>query len=158
MKPHRALLALLAATGVSLAVAVPAFAHPLGNFTINRFSQIQLNGDRIDVLYVVDYAEIPTFQEKQRIADDPAYVDRQVRDLTAGLVLEVSGQRVPLTAIVRQIGLATTRAEVLLVRDGKEIVLKPGDLFHVKPGHDSWVVGDEPYVSIHFLGAGQYAK
>jgi len=121
MKPHRALLALLAATGVSLAVAVPAFAHPLGNFTINRFSQIQLNGDRIDVLYVVDYAEIPTFQEKQRIADDPAYVDRQVRDLTAGLVLEVSGQRVPLTLddhsvgfLDGQGGLQTMRLQILL--------------------------------------------
>jgi hypothetical protein len=27
----------------------------------------------------------------------------------------------------------------------------------VAPGHDSWVVGDEPYVSLHFLGAGEYA-
>jgi len=30
-------------------------------------------------------------------------------------------------------------------------------LFHVLPGHDSWVVGDEPYVSLHFLGAETYA-
>jgi hypothetical protein len=33
----------------------------------------------------------------------------------------------------------------------------PGDCFHVPPGHDSWVVGDEPYVSLHFLGADDYA-
>ena len=32
-----------------------------------------------------------------------------------------------------------------------------GDLFYVPPGHDSWVVGDEPYVSLHFLGAEDYA-
>ena len=32
-----------------------------------------------------------------------------------------------------------------------------GDLFHIAPGHDSWVVGDEPYVSLHFLGADRYA-
>lgn len=32
----------------------------------------------------------------------------------------------------------------------------PGELFHVPPGHDSWVVGDEPYVSLHFLGADEY--
>ena len=39
------------------------------------------------------------------------------------------------------------------------VEMKPGDLFYV-PGHphDSWVVGDEPYVSLHFLGAGKYAS
>jgi hypothetical protein len=31
-------------------------------------------------------------------------------------------------------------------------------LFYIGPGHDSWVVGDEPYVSLHFLGAEHYAK
>jgi hypothetical protein len=37
--------------------------------------------------------------------------------------------------------------------------LTPGTLFHVPPSpHDSWVVGDEPYVSLHFLGADQYAR
>ena len=36
-------------------------------------------------------------------------------------------------------------------------VMEPGELFHVAAGHDSWVVGDEPYVSLHFLGAGDYA-
>jgi hypothetical protein len=30
-------------------------------------------------------------------------------------------------------------------------------VFAVPPGHDSWVVGDEPYVSLHFLGASDYA-
>src|ERR1700751_3699355 len=34
---------------------------------------------------------------------------------------------------------------------------KPGDLFYIPGGHDSWVVGDEPYVSLHFLGAEKYA-
>lgn len=41
--------------------------------------------------------------------------------------------------------------------DGRVIDLTPGDLFAIAPGHDSWVVGDEPYVSIHFLGADAYA-
>ena len=31
-------------------------------------------------------------------------------------------------------------------------------LFYIAPGHDSWVVGDEPYVSLHFMGAGDYAR
>jgi hypothetical protein len=42
--------------------------------------------------------------------------------------------------------------------DGEEVVVGPGDLFHCPAGHDSWVVGDAPYVSIHFLGASEYAK
>jgi hypothetical protein len=43
--------------------------------------------------------------------------------------------------------------------DGSVTVLAPGTLFHVgKRPHDSWVVGDEPYVSLHFLGAESYAR
>jgi hypothetical protein len=36
--------------------------------------------------------------------------------------------------------------------------MKAGDLFYIAPGHDSWVVGDEPYVSLHFLGAAEYVR
>ena len=41
--------------------------------------------------------------------------------------------------------------------DGTEFRMEPGHLFAVAPGHDSWVIGDEPYVSLHFLGASTYA-
>lgn len=42
--------------------------------------------------------------------------------------------------------------------DGADIIeMRAGDVFYIPPGHDSWVVGDEPYVSLHFLGAGDYA-
>lgn len=37
-------------------------------------------------------------------------------------------------------------------------VMEPGDVFAVPPGHDSWVVGDEPYESLHFLGADEYGS
>src|SRR5580704_6231173 len=36
--------------------------------------------------------------------------------------------------------------------------MRAGDVFYIGPGHDSWVVGAEPYVSLHFLGASEYAK
>ena len=42
--------------------------------------------------------------------------------------------------------------------DGQVIDLGPGDLFEIGPGHDSWVVGDEPYVSIHLMGADTYTR
>jgi len=35
--------------------------------------------------------------------------------------------------------------------DGRVIEMRAGDVFYISPGHDSWVVGDEPYVSFHFL-------
>ncbi len=41
--------------------------------------------------------------------------------------------------------------------DGRYFEIGPGDLVHVPPGHDSWVVGDNSYVSLHFLGAATYA-
>jgi quercetin dioxygenase-like cupin family protein len=43
--------------------------------------------------------------------------------------------------------------------DDRVIELHPGSVFYVPPEpHDSWVVGKEPYVSLHFLGADQYAR
>jgi quercetin dioxygenase-like cupin family protein len=58
---------------------------------------------------------------------------------------------------VEHVGLVVSGRAAVLMDDGTELVMKPGDLFHVPPGHDSWVVGDEPYVSLHFLGAESYA-
>jgi quercetin dioxygenase-like cupin family protein len=58
---------------------------------------------------------------------------------------------------VEHVGLVLSGRAVAKMDDGSERVMGPGDLFHVPPGHDSWVVGDEPYVSLHFLGADDYA-
>jgi quercetin dioxygenase-like cupin family protein len=56
------------------------------------------------------------------------------------------------------IGLVISGRVAVLMSDGAKVEFKPGDVFYVSPGHDSWVVGDEPYVSLHFLGADAYAK
>jgi hypothetical protein len=58
---------------------------------------------------------------------------------------------------VEHVGLVVSGVCAVKMRDGAEHHLTPGDLFFVRPGHDSWVVGDEPYVSLHLLGAGTYA-
>ena len=42
--------------------------------------------------------------------------------------------------------------------DGSEFIAGPGDITSLPSGHDAWVVGDEPYVSLHFLGADHYLK
>jgi quercetin dioxygenase-like cupin family protein len=58
---------------------------------------------------------------------------------------------------VEHVGLVVSGQAVAKMDDGREVVMKSGDFFYVPPGHDSWVVGDEPYVSIHFLGSETYA-
>jgi ABC-type nickel/cobalt efflux system permease component RcnA len=110
MKRFLFLLVVLAA----LCAPAAATAHPLGNFTINRFSRLELSGDRLYVLYVLDLAEIPTFQAGT--IDPHAYAQRIAR----GLVLTVDGQRVVVmpraTALAHPLGaggLHTTRLEVL---------------------------------------------
>lgn len=47
---------------------------------------------------------------------------------------------------------------MIAMDDGKRTEVGPGDVFYAPPGHDSWVVGDEPYVSLHFGGAERYAN
>ena len=71
-----------------------ALAHPLGNFTVNRYAGIELSGNRIYVHYAVDLAEIPTFQEGARFAK-PGIASRLAR----GLDLAVDGKRRPLRVV-----------------------------------------------------------
>jgi quercetin dioxygenase-like cupin family protein len=60
---------------------------------------------------------------------------------------------------VEHVGLVVSGVATAAFADGRVVELRPGDLFHIPPEpHDSWVVGDEPYVSLHFLGADRYAK
>jgi hypothetical protein len=60
---------------------------------------------------------------------------------------------------VEHIGLVMSGAATAAFDDGQVIELRAGDLFHIPPEpHDSWVVGGEPYVSIHFIGADAYAR
>ena|ERR1700736_1791230 len=59
---------------------------------------------------------------------------------------------------VEHVGFVVSGHCVAEMADGTRIDLKAGDLFHVPPGHDSWVVGDEQYVSLHFTGVDKYAR
>jgi ethanolamine utilization protein EutQ (cupin superfamily) len=44
------------------------------------------------------------------------------------------------------------------MNDGTELDFEAGDAMRIPPGHDAWVVGDEPYVAVDFTGGAQYAK
>ena len=108
-------LVLILAALAALAAPFVASAHPLGNFTVNRFSRIQVAGDRIYVRYVLDLAEIPTYQAGR--IDPRAYARRLAR----GARLSVDGRLAPLTPLKQRLahpqgagGLRTTRLEVIL--------------------------------------------
>lgn len=58
---------------------------------------------------------------------------------------------------IEHVVLVTQGRMVVAMRGGEEVEIGPGDLCYIPPGHDSWVVGDEPYVSLHFVGAEAYA-
>jgi ABC-type nickel/cobalt efflux system permease component RcnA len=110
-----ALATVAAAVLAGLALPALASAHPLGNFTINRFSRIEVSGPRLYVRYVLDMAEIPTYQAGH--IDPGAYARR----IAANARLSVDGRPtnlVPLrTALAHPrgaAGLRTTRLEVIL--------------------------------------------
>ena len=60
---------------------------------------------------------------------------------------------------VEHVGMVVAGTAAVEFEDGEVMLLQKGELFAI-PGvpHDSWVVGDERYVSLHFLGADAYAK
>ena len=97
----------IAAFAVPGVIAAPAAsAHPLGNFTVNRYSGLLLSPGRVRLTYVLDMAEIPTFQETPHIDTDgdgtvtgperQAWADRTAPSLLEGLTLIVAGRPVAL--------------------------------------------------------------
>ena len=80
-----------------------ALGHPMGNFSVNHYSRITLESDRIRIRYLIDLAEIPTYQELQQAniratAMDPnstaviRYIAEKGVELGKGLTLEVNGK------------------------------------------------------------------
>jgi ABC-type nickel/cobalt efflux system permease component RcnA len=126
---------LLAISAIALFCGLPpaarAIAHPLGNFSINRYARLELGRQQARIHYVIDRAEIPALQEAKRIdtngdgnlsdSERAAYLDAQARELAAGVVLRADGQPLNLTiasrtfeALPGQGGLQTHRIELTL--------------------------------------------
>jgi len=115
-----AVAALAAALAVGAAVAGPASAHPLGNFSVNHLDVVRVSADRVDVRYILDQAEIPTFRQRDL---SPAQVLDRTRALVArGVTVQAGGRPVPLRLApggrisfpIGAGGLHTTRVELLL--------------------------------------------
>jgi ABC-type nickel/cobalt efflux system permease component RcnA len=127
---HWLLLAVMGglfAASVSLATgAQDAEAHPLGNFTVNRYSLIEVDADEIYLLYIVDMAEIPTFQELGELdtngdgevdeRENRGYRERTVEELKKGLAVVVDGRSVELNAVSSTLGLPEGEAGLQTLR------------------------------------------
>src|SRR5580704_19604066 len=91
-----------------------SFAHPMGNFSVNHYSKVTIKRGKVEVRYLIDMAEIPTFQEIRQFditpkADDPStfrYLNGQEQLLKEGLCLESDGQAVRLDTISHQVAFA----------------------------------------------------
>jgi ABC-type nickel/cobalt efflux system permease component RcnA len=91
-----------------------AFAHPMGNFSVNHYGKIKVGQTSAEILYLVDMAEIPTYQEMRQFGinthpDDAAdllYLDGEQTRLKQGLTLEIDGRAVHLDTISRQVAFA----------------------------------------------------
>jgi ABC-type nickel/cobalt efflux system permease component RcnA len=135
----------------------------MGNFSVNHYSKITFESDRIRVRYFIDLAEIPTYQELQlaniSLAEvDPnsaaaiRYVARRGVDLGHGLDLEVNGKPVLLRLVSSAVifppgagGLPTmkmgfvyeaTYASILSMNDRRQVNLYYLDRNY--PGHTGW--------------------
>jgi nickel/cobalt transporter (NicO) family protein len=145
----RRLAAVLTLAGLAalaaLVLPAAASAHPLGNFTINRFSRLETSGPRLYVLYVLDMAEIPTFQAGR--IDPQTYARRIARNAE----LTVGGRRARLTPVAHALahpqgagGLRTTRLELVLrgpILHGQTAVVYHDDNYKGRIGWKEIVVG-----------------
>jgi len=110
-------LAILGVLAAGLLAPVAAQAHPLGNFTINRFARVEVSGHRLYVRYVLDLAEIPTYQARRDGVDATVYARR----IASGLHVTLSGRAVSLRPVAHALafprgvgGLHTMRLELIL--------------------------------------------
>ena len=138
---RRALLVLIALA--ALAIPAAASAHPLGNFSFNHLSEVRILSDRVEVTYLLDQAEIPTFQERgESTAEVVAAKRAEVLDR---LDLTVDGSPVELKPAGApelelrpgQGGLQTTRFQLELaatVDDPRNVELHDGTF----PGRLGW--------------------
>ena len=135
---RRCLVVLLGTAALALGPALPASAHPLGNFTVNTADRLQVTADGLDVLHVVDTAEIPTGQlaQARRGFDQDGngalsqpeldgYAVATCATVADDLQLTVDGSPRTLTVVTTRAvsrpgaaGLPTTRLECLLRSPG----------------------------------------
>jgi ABC-type nickel/cobalt efflux system permease component RcnA len=96
----RTLRRFVALAGCCLLVSPGTFAHPMGNFSISHYTEIRVERGSVELRYLIDMAEIPTFQEMQQNgfaaqtgdARTQDYLSRQAGEFSRGLSLALDGK------------------------------------------------------------------
>ncbi|HQU82317.1 MAG TPA: sulfite exporter TauE/SafE family protein [Pyrinomonadaceae bacterium] len=98
-----------------LVLSFSAFAHPLGNFSVNQYSRLEVENSRVKIRQILDLAEIPTFQLKSEIDADKdgnfssaelnAYVEKITPEILANLALTANGKPLEIRAESKEISL-----------------------------------------------------
>jgi len=139
----RRALAILIALVAPLSLPAPASAHPLGNFSVNHVAEVSVSADRVDVRYLLDQAEIPTFQERgtaraELVRRKQAEVVRRLRATADGRALALTPTGPPRLELRPGAGgLRTTRFELALsarVGDVRRVEVRDGTF----PGRVGW--------------------
>jgi ABC-type nickel/cobalt efflux system permease component RcnA len=140
-------------------------AHPMGNFSISHYAALQVQRDHVDVCYVIDMAEIPTFQEMQQSGltareDDPgleAYLTAKGHDLAKGLQLTLNGRALPLQLISHEVIFPMGAGNLSTMKLGfvyRATISEPGELNYADtnfPGRAGWKeIVTSPGPGIHF--------
>jgi len=104
----------------------------MGNFSISHYAAVTIDSDNVEVRYIIDMAEIPTFQEMQQFGIDAGKSDSELANymiakaggLADGLQLSIDGRRIPLHAVSHTIlfppgagGLPTMKLGILYRAD-----------------------------------------
>ncbi len=125
------------------AFVLSATAHPLGNFTVNHYSRVEVEKSQVKLRAVLDMAEIPTFQESQKIDTDKngtlsdeelnIYLENLTPEYIANLQLSVENQTIALHSVKQNISLPMGSGSLPTLRVEWDLI---GDL----PNLDSTVV------------------
>lgn len=116
----------LLALFLMLALPILVWAHPLGNFTVNRYSRLEVGATQVHVTYILDMAEIPTHQERSQMdtngdgqisqGEQNVYLVSQVETLKRNVHLTVDGTPVMLALTDSQLEFPPGQANLPLLR------------------------------------------
>jgi ABC-type nickel/cobalt efflux system permease component RcnA len=99
--------------------AALATAHPMGNFSVNHYARLEPGPRGVAIRYVMDLAEIPTFEMFQQWgpdADPQKKALDQAREWAANLEITANGKRVPARVVRAQIALAEGAGNMQVAR------------------------------------------
>jgi nickel/cobalt transporter (NicO) family protein len=101
---RRLLLIVGLGLGALVAAAAPASAHPLGNFTVNRYARVEISAGVVRVYYVLDEAEIPAFLDRDAVAADrTGFATRRAGEILGNVRVTVDGTVLPLRLVTAEL-------------------------------------------------------